>query len=145
MARYWLTPIIDTTPFTLGAERIECAPLSELEAFRELAHKSHPRLLPMFKSNLLLSDDEDVCGSELAELDLLDEKAIVFNGNPYYLSHCAEAFLDRLLKPQQASEFVSSMDLSEFTPQANAQAWRKQWHHWLKSGYDVILLREDGR
>ena len=102
MTRYWLTPIVGYSPLVLGADRLDCSPLTKLEAFRELANGRHPRLLSMFKASLLLSDDEEICGSELVELDLSHFEAIVFDGDPYHLSHCAEAFLDRLLKREEA-------------------------------------------
>jgi hypothetical protein len=144
MIRYWLTPIVSYSPLVLGADRIDCTPLTELEAFRGIANGRHPRLLSLFKSSLLLSDDEEICGSELVELDLSPSEDIVFNGNPFHLSHCAEAFLDRLLQRQEALNLVSSIDDSVLENHDQQIIWKKQWLRWLESGYDVILLREDG-
>jgi hypothetical protein len=143
MTRYWLTPIMGYSPLVLGADRLDCSPLANLEAFRELANGRHPRLLSMFKASLLLSDDEEICGSELIELDLAHSDAVVFNGDPFHLSHCAEAFLDRLLKRKEALELVSSLNDSALD--AQQIIWKNQWLRWLELGCDVILLREDGR
>lgn len=143
MTRYWLTPIVGYSPLVLGADRLDCSPLTKLEAFRELANRRHSRLLSMFKASLLLSDDEEICGSELVELDLSHSEAIVFDGDPYHLSHCAEAFLDRLLKREEAWDFVSSFDGKALD--AQQIIWKNQWLRWLELGCDVILLREDGR
>ncbi|MDU0201647.1 hypothetical protein ACYEXS_02770 [Paenibacillus sp. MAH-36] len=141
MTRYWLTPIVNNSPLMFGADRINCTPLKALESFREMANGKHPRLLAMFKSSLLLSDDEELCGSELVELDLEQFKAISFDGEPFHLSHCAEAFLDRLLTRKEALELVSSLKCDVDSEHSN---WINQWLRWLESGYDVILLREDG-
>ncbi|MBD0379149.1 hypothetical protein [Paenibacillus sedimenti] len=145
MTKYWLTPIIHKFPLQFGADRVCCEPLHELDSFREAAHKLHPRLLPMFKASLLLSDDEELCGSELIELDLSDVYEIVFDGRPYHLSHCAEAFLDRILNPQEVLQLVSTMDDNNSELSSDKQLlWKQLWLDWLKSGWDVILLREDG-
>ncbi|NQX65436.1 hypothetical protein HQN90_04770 [Paenibacillus alba] len=144
MTRYWLTPILGYSPLVLGSERIHCTPLADLEAFRLIASRKHPRLLPLFKSGLLLSDDEDVCGSELVELDLSELEDIVFNGDPYHLSHCAEAFLDRLLTRQETWELVSSISEIDWDDQDHDVKWKQQWLRWLEAGFDVIMLREDG-
>lgn len=141
--RYWLTPIMGYSPLVLGADRVECKPLPELEAFREMMKAKHPRLLLMFKSSLFLSDDEEICGSELVELDLSCFGDVVFDGDPFHLSHCAEAFLDRLPKRQEALDLLSSMEDSVLG--ALQREWVNQWLRWLEVGYDVILLREDGR
>ncbi|MDQ0921314.1 hypothetical protein [Paenibacillus sp. V4I5] len=143
MTRYWLTPITGYSPLVLGADRLDCSPLTKLEAFREMANGRHPRLLSMFKASLLLSDDEEICGSELVELDLTHSDDVVFDGDPFHLSHCAEAFLDRLLKREEALDLVSSLDDS--TLDAQQIIWKNQWLRWLELGCDVILLREDGR
>lgn len=142
--RYWLTPIMGYSPLVLGAHRLDCKPLPELEAFRELVKAKHPRLLLMFKSSLLFSDDEEICGSELAELDLSWSGDIVFDGDPFLLSHCAEAFLDRLEKRREVLNQVSSL-VEDSILDAQQTDWANQWLRWLESGYDVILLREDGR
>ncbi|OCT17125.1 hypothetical protein A8709_24380 [Paenibacillus pectinilyticus] len=144
MTRYWLTPIVSYSPLTLGAARMDIPAASDFEAFRQMAAHQHPRLLPMFKASLLLSDDEDVCGSELVELDLTLEEDLVFNGEPLHLSHCAEAFLDRLLTNQEAGLLLSVMEEEAGSLEGPPKGWLKQWREWLEAGYDIVLLREDG-
>jgi hypothetical protein len=146
MTGYWLTPIVGESPLHLGKERILCKPLVELDAFREAMRTLHPRLLPMFKASLLLSDDEDHCGSEVIKLDLSTNSELCFDGNPYYLSHCAEAFLDRLLEPDVAALLLAqsgeSCKMAEWTQLQ--LSWRECFTKWLEQGWKVVLLREDG-
>lgn len=145
MTSYWLTPIESYSPLILGAERIHCVPLAALESFRELAGRMHPRLLPMFKASLLLSDDEELCGSDLVDLDLSQSEAIAFDGKPFHLSHCGEAFLDRLLSKEEVLKLVGTLELGDLEGDAvHLSMWRQEWLKWLESGCDVILLREDG-
>jgi hypothetical protein len=147
MPRYWLTPIIDRFPLKLGSERLCCEPLNELEVFRERMQSLHPRLLPMFKASLLLSDDEEICGSDVLELQWSGENDLVFDGAPFHLSHCAEAFLDRLLSTKEAAsmlilgtdEMLSSWEWSTIQLQ-----WLYKWIGWLQQDREVVLLREDG-
>ena len=113
--------------------------------FRLAASNQHPRLLPMFKASLLLSDDEDICGSELVEFDLTQSDDLVFDGEPFHLSHCAEAFLDRLLPVKEALELVKKMEESVDRSHGHHMAWIKQWIQWLEAGYEMVLIREDGR
>ncbi|MDR6551349.1 hypothetical protein [Paenibacillus qinlingensis] len=145
MTLYWITPILSYSPLVLGAERIMCQPDAEFEAFRQLAGRQHPRLLAMFKSSLLLSDEEEMCGSELVELDLTHEGDIVFDGEPFHLSHCAEAFLDRLLNKRETKALVMAMDEQKEVCYEMHEGWIKQWLTWMDAGYDIVLLREDGR
>ncbi|WNR46414.1 hypothetical protein [Paenibacillus roseipurpureus] len=144
MTRYWFTPILGYAPLRLGAERF-CVPASEeLDAFRSAASQQHPRLLTLFKASLLLSDDEDLCGSDLVELDLTQSGDVVFDGSPLHLSHCAEAFMDRLLPVKEAVGLVKQLEASATADRSSHLAWIKLWLGWLEAGYDVVLLREDG-
>jgi len=140
MTRYWLTPIVKRTPLQLGGGRIVCEPLAELEKLREEAHGLYPRLLPMFKASMLLSDEEDACGSEEVELELASEEDIVFDGSVFQVSHCAEAFLDRMLTNREARAWVDQLAANS----ERLQDWKQMWLRWLDAGWDVILLREDG-
>ncbi|KRE90402.1 hypothetical protein ASG89_08895 [Paenibacillus sp. Soil766] len=145
MTRYWLTPILSYSPLVLGAERMSCMPDAEFESFRQLADRQHPRLLQMFKASLLLSDEEEICGSDLVELDLTQAGNLVFDGEPFHLSHCAEAFLDRLLTRQESKVLLMAMDEQRQASNRMYDVWIKQWLDWLDTGYDIVLLREDGR
>ncbi|UJF35110.1 hypothetical protein [Paenibacillus hexagrammi] len=143
MVQYWLTPVKLKEPVTIGADRICCIQLEELEDFRHKASLQHARLLPLFKADLLLSDDEDACGSEWEALKLSEEGCIVFDGNLLTLSHCAEAFLDRMLDTKVTQSLVET--LLENSSAASVQSiWLHKWLEWLNKGYAVMLLREDG-
>ncbi|MGG1514901.1 hypothetical protein ABE504_05780 [Paenibacillus oryzisoli] len=140
MTAYWFTPITHYEPLVLGTERLRLADDEALAALRTWAGARHPRLLPMFKASLLLSDEEDYCGSDDAEFVLSAEGAIVFDGKPFHLSHCAEAFLDRLLTRREVLELLAA-----------ANDWSKEhgeliqlWRQWAEAGYDLVLFREDG-
>lgn len=146
MTRYWLTPIVGYSPLVLGAERL-CLPADEeFDDLRQMAGLQHPRLLPMFKLSLLLSDDEEICGSELVELDLTDDEDIRFDGEPFHLSHCAEAFMDRLLTRQEVKAHLLALQaqMQAGTTAGKLKAWMNQWLAWVEAGYDIVLLREDG-
>jgi|GEM_PF-2045875 len=121
MARYWLTPVTAKEPLTLGAGRLICEPQEELERLRELLAGLHPRLLPLFKASLLPGDDADACGSEEAEPDWAGGRDIRFDGLPLTLSHCGEAFIDRLLSPREALALLGEAGFgaqSNIAPQA---------------------------
>jgi hypothetical protein len=146
MPRYWLTPIIQMSPLRLGSDRIICDPTAEFEAFRGRLQSVHPRLLPMFKASLLLSEEDGLCGSDDGTMDWNSGRDLVFDGDPLYLSHCAEAFLDRLLATPEAAALLlaaskSNQDADWTVMQAH---WLDLCLNWLKEGHEVILLREDG-
>lgn len=159
MVRYWLTPVVEKQPLRLGSARLYCEPVQELESLRAKLATVHPRLLPMFKANLLLSDDEDACGSEIGRIDLLEACELVFDGSPLRLSHCGEAFLDRILPVPEAESYVrawleregiqSLLSRNEENASASGLSelqgyWIKRLLEFLESGWEVILLREDG-
>ncbi|RTE07706.1 hypothetical protein [Paenibacillus whitsoniae] len=140
MNAYWFTPITHYEPLVLGAERLRLADDDALAALRTWAGARHPRLLPMFKASLLLSDDEDFCGLDDAEFVLSAEGAIVFDGKPFHLSHCAEAFLDRLLTRPEVLELLAAANDWPKEHEELVQLWRQ----WVEAGFDLVLFREDG-
>ncbi|MBP1992821.1 hypothetical protein [Paenibacillus eucommiae] len=143
MPRYWLTPVLGRSPLRLGAERILGQPLGEFEAFRQMMHGLHPRLLPLFKADLLLSDDEELCGSNMdVQLDLSEAGELIFNGEPLHLSHCGEAFLDRLLRNEEAAALLL-LDKGDLWTDAQL-GWKHICIEWLQRGWSIIILREDG-
>jgi hypothetical protein len=143
MSRYWLTPILSRLPLKLGADRICCEATDDLDAFRAKLHLLHPWLLPMFKTSLLLSDDNEVCGPTTTEIEWSHGYELVFDGEPFQLSHCAEAFFVRLLGTEKAAALLSfDVEMSDWTPvQLN---WLEHISKWLHEGQEVILFREDG-
>jgi hypothetical protein len=143
MSRYWMTPILNRLPLKLGADRISSEATAELDAFRAKLHRLNPWLLPMFKASLLLSDDDEACGSTTTKIEWSHARELVFDGEPFHLSHCAEAFFDRLLGAEKVYSLLSfEAERRDWTPtQLN---WLEHMSYWLREGQEVILLREDG-
>jgi hypothetical protein len=147
MAHFWLTPVISKEPLILGAERLKCLPVAELALFRQAMDAVHPWLLPLFKANLLLSDGmDDSCGIDGEELtlSLAEAEDIVFDGEPYILSLCADHFLERLLKIEQTQHGLVEAGAANkelWTP--SQQLWLEQMNKWLADQREVIIIREE--
>ncbi|GCL72600.1 hypothetical protein PN4B1_25270 [Paenibacillus naphthalenovorans] len=54
------------------------------------------------------------------------------------MSHCAEAYFNRLMTPQEALSLLSQTDAGK-----EAEPWLETMRQWLEQGRFVILLRED--
>lgn len=141
MTVYWLTPLCSRDPLTFGADRVRCEVGEELESFRRKLHDLHPRCLMMFKANIFLSDEDiDACGVDDPSFDMADGEDIVFDEN-LPLSHCAEAFLDRLPSLHEVSSWLVA-GITDGSPQQ--VEWLDQIRQWHACNKDVILIREDG-
>jgi hypothetical protein len=117
--------------------------MQELEALRSELNLTHPRLLPMFKASLLLSEDEESCGSD-AELHWLSGEELIFDGRPLMLSHCAEAFMDHVLSSKEALNLLEkAVGSMSFTCSLIQEHWVEICKDWLSQGWQVILFRED--
>jgi hypothetical protein len=147
MAHFWLTPVVNKEPLILGAERLKCSPVAELTLFRQAMDAVHPWLLPLFKANLLLSDGlDDSCGMDGDELtlSLAEAEDIVFDGKPYLLSHCADHFLERLLKIEHTQlGLVEAGAANKALWTASQQLWLEHMSKWLAAGKEVIIIREE--
>ncbi|MEX2462433.1 MAG: hypothetical protein WD469_14230 [Paenibacillaceae bacterium] len=147
MAHFWLTPLVSKAPLIFGADRFKCIPVTELALFRQALDAVHPWLLPLFKANLLLNDDlDDSCGNDSDEhtLSLAKAEDIVFDGKPYELSHCADNFLERLLKIEQIRlglEEAGAVNKELWT--TSQQLWLEQMSKWLAADMEVIIIREE--
>lgn len=132
MVRYWLTPVTLGETVDLSAERI---PLdaSDAEALRAQAAKGHPRLLPSFKAALLVEGADGACGPGDAELDLARPSDVALVG-AFALSHCGEAFLDRLLSPEEALAAAATLP---------DDAALERARDWWRRGYRVMMLKEE--
>jgi hypothetical protein len=151
MSTFWLTPVLMNEQTTvLSAGRMELVPQEARESLLALLKSVHPGMLILFKSNLLLSEDaEAACGvDELPfELQYTDED-IVFEQDELELSHCAQAYLDRLASVNEMSEWLraaaiklSMIQGSEHSPESG---WIQAMQSWSEQGKHIILLREDG-
>jgi hypothetical protein len=147
MAHFWLTPVVSKEPLILGADRLKCLPVAELALFRQAMDVVHPWLLPLFKANLLLSDGiDDTCGIDDVELtlSLAEAEDIVFDGNPYVLSHCADNFLERLLKIEQTQRGLEEAGAANKELwSAPQQLWLDHMIKWLAASKEVIIVREE--
>jgi hypothetical protein len=147
MAHFWLTPVMSKEPLILGADRLKCLPVDELTLFRRSMDTVHPWLLPLFKANLLLSDGmDDSCGIDGEELtlSLAEAEDIVFNGEPFILSLCADHFLERLLKIEQTQQGLVELGAAEKELWTPAQLdWLAHMSKWLALEKEVILIREE--
>ncbi|WP_248926630.1 hypothetical protein [Paenibacillus hamazuiensis] len=147
MPAYWLTPVRATSAGVLfGKERTVLEPSREAELFRQKLHEVHPRLLPMFKANLLLSDEAILqCGVDELPFELGNGEDICFAEveAALKLSHCAEAFMDRLLAASEG-EMLCRRALEPDTWVNPLGEWLGLMLGWFEAGFQVILLREDG-
>jgi hypothetical protein len=143
MARFWLTPVTAWSPLMFGEQRILCEDQAAFHDWRQSLYAVNPRLLPLFKAGLLLSDGEEddealSCGIDDELIDWASGKAIVFDGQPLHLSHCGEAFLDRLLQPKDALALLVNANI-----EVQDQIWSPLFTEWLLQGWSVIVLKEE--
>jgi len=147
MAHFWLTPLISKEPLILGAERSKCLPVTELAQFRQALDAVHPWLLPLFKANLLINDGfDDSCGIDGDELtlSLAEAEDIVFDGKPYELSHCADNFLERLLKIEETQLALLEAGALNKELWTSAQwQWLEYMNKWIAADMEVIIIREE--
>jgi hypothetical protein len=153
MPKIWLVPLTTTSPVTIGADRIALHEVPEWETFRQALQAIHPRLLPLFKAHLLPAADEDglVCGADEEESFALDGMGdIVFAGaegqGALRLSHCAEAFLERLLPPEEAlrlaEEAGAALRLDEAEQPSLLREWMEMLLVWWRQGRSAVVLAE---
>ncbi|MDF2669201.1 MAG: hypothetical protein K0R67_1507 [Paenibacillus sp.] len=135
----------------LGVERIQCSHDGELESFRNVLKRTHPRLLMMFKANVLLGEptesdpsaiQADRCGTGRLPFSLSDNMPIVFDSSSQSLSSCAEAFIKRLLPLQEAQQLIHAIELEPASPDQHRD-WLMTMQTWLNEGKYVILIQED--
>ncbi|MBP1156303.1 MULTISPECIES: hypothetical protein [unclassified Paenibacillus] len=151
MAKFWLIPILwDGQYALLGEDKILLEPEEARIRFVEALRPVHPRLLLSFKAELLLADEAlDACGTDMLPFDLGHGLAIrlvageqqdteSIQAEEYPLSHCAEAYFNRLMTPQEASSL-----LLDTVNDKDTGPWLQTMRKWLAEGRHVILLRED--
>ncbi|CAG7620365.1 hypothetical protein ACFQI7_05820 [Paenibacillus allorhizosphaerae] len=153
MANLWLVPVRwDGTEAELHSERLLLEPEEHKERLLRAVQAVHPRLLLLFKAALLLDDEAaDACGVaelpfaleqgggiRLAAADALTDRAA--GSEPLWpLSHCAEAYLHRLIAPAEAEQLMAAVNA-----EPDIQPWIQAMRNWFGQGLHVILLREDG-
>ncbi|KEQ27202.1 hypothetical protein [Paenibacillus tyrfis] len=154
MSDFWLVPLSwDGETALLGEERLRLEPEDLRMRFLETMGRIHPRLLMMFKAHLLPEDESgEVCGTEELPFALAQsgdirlsaaaepsETMAVADAPPTWrLSHCAEAYLNRMLTAREAAALLRQ---AEAEPEA--ERWLDAMRTWTAGGRQVILLRED--
>ncbi len=144
MSVYWLSPLISRDPYVIGGQRQLCSGES-FDSFRaKVQQQSSPRHLMMFKSALLLSDDDDACGSDgESGVDFHHSGDILFAPEQLPISHCAEAFFDRLPNPREWREALQMIEKSDVQWNEQERGWLKAMKQWTANEYTIVLIRED--
>lgn len=147
---YWLAPVTQSSPLTLGAERFVCEPERELAEFRQALDRGRPKLLVSFKTHLLAADQQEgqentTCGTDVVPFELSTPGDIVFDGEQLRLSDCGAAMMDKLADLQTAGEWPKAIDamLAASTLSAVGRSWIETMRGWLARGWLVILLKEE--
>ncbi|CAG7605845.1 hypothetical protein PAESOLCIP111_00852 [Paenibacillus solanacearum] len=155
MAKWWLVPARwDGMTLELYPERLLLEPEERKAQLLQAVQQVHPHLLLMFKAALLLGDEAaEACGADelpfaleregvirlaAAESDALTH--VDANTEPLWpLSHCAEAYLHRLIAPAEAAQRMDSI-----IAELDMEPWIRAMRNWYEQGLHVIMLREDG-
>ncbi|WP_010491869.1 hypothetical protein [Paenibacillus elgii] len=155
MSDFWLVPLSwDGETALLGGERLRLEPEDLRMHFLEAMGRIHPRLLMMFKAHLLPEDESgEVCGTEELPFALAQSgdirlsaaaepsEAMIDDADEHptwRLSHCAEAYLNRMLTAREAAALLRQADV-----EPEAERWLDAMRTWTAGGRQVILLRED--
>jgi hypothetical protein len=144
MSVYWLAPLTSRDPLVIGEARRKCGG-EMFESFRAKVQRlSSPRHLMMFKSALLLSDDDDACGDEgETGIDFNREGDIHFAADQLSVSHCAEAFFDRLPNPREWREAFPLFEKSSEHWSEQDRLWLQVMEQWTAHDFTIVLIRED--
>lgn len=150
MSIHWLSPVrIEENSVVLEAGRIELEPDEARGLFLSLLKSVNPGMLLLFKSHMLLSEEAaEACGVDELPFDLGDvEEPILFGPDGIELSHCAEAYMDRLPTIREMTEWlqVARLRLSTIPELENGSEsnWLSAMQVWVEQGSQIILLRED--
>jgi hypothetical protein len=150
MSIYWLTPVRNEGQATiLEAGRIALEPEDARQRFLYLLKAVNPGMLLLFKSHMLLSEEaEAACGVDELPFDLgFVDETIVFGQDALELSHCAEAYFDRLPNAKEMTEWLDIARLNiSVIPELDLRledSWLTAMQGWVAQGYQMILLRED--
>lgn len=156
MEVHWLVPWRTGEMPAIGAQRLRLsdAGVVDVGQFRRKLESFHKRLLMLFKSELLLADEDEIadseidgaaCGVEELELPLGQAGELTFGSGGYRLSGCAEALLDRALTAAEALPLwreVLEAATNEGWPEGELTLLRLA-ESWTLSGHIVVLLREE--
>ena len=139
---YTAVPIIGEEPLTFGGEHLALDG-AEGEAFKKAVQSLHPRLLPQLKENALLSEEESAYCVAGGIFDYQRGKELVFDGEDYRLSHCAEHFVDFLLSSEECLRIVEEKrgSLANLLSGEKATGRLAVLISWWERGHRVLLLQ----
>jgi hypothetical protein len=149
LSKLWLTPVLveeEKQRTTLLDERFELQPAEAANRFLALVKSVHPRLLVTFKANLLLSEDSELaCGIDELPFELGSGEPVIFGQEPLMLSHCAQAYMDRLPSFKEMDEWLgrAAAGTALIPEDSIERQWINMVLSWHQLGYAVILLREE--
>lgn len=147
MSRYWLTPVqASGDEVALREERVLLEPEDTAGAFLKLLRSVHPRMLVSFKASLLLSEDaESACGANELPFQIDSMQRVHFGPDALELSHCAQAYLDRLPSEKEMHLWLESAEslLAGTNGDPQLHGWLSLLKSWHIQGFGVTLLRED--
>ncbi|NOU95433.1 hypothetical protein GC093_19700 [Paenibacillus sp. LMG 31456] len=149
MSSLWLTPIVideQEQVITLLTDRMELRPVEKADRFLAWLKSVHPRLIVSFKANLMLSDESELaCGIDDLPFELSSDEPVVFGQGRLELSHCAQAYLDRLPSNKEMDEWLNSaaVKVVDATEDDIIHLWVNTMLRWHKQGYAIALLKEE--
>lgn len=148
ITRYWLTPVLCEDEDVILLEGREELPAEEAVEFMRRLKTVHPRMLVSFKANLLLSEEaEAACGVDEVPFALSSGESIIFGpaAEALELSHCGQAYLDRLPSAREFGEWLSQAETGLLADEASSRmlGWVRMMKSWHDRGWSVTLLRED--
>lgn len=138
---FTIVPVISLEPAKLGAEFL---PLdaAEGEAWKKALQAANPRLLPQVKESALLSEEESEFCVAGGVFDYQRGQELLFDGEHYRLSHCAEHFLDFLQPPEACLQWVQEHGevLARLNDTEERRARFAKVSEWWQNGYQVLVL-----
>jgi len=139
---YTLVPIIRLEPLTLGADHIALDDAAG-EAWKKSLQAIHPRWLPQLKESALLAEEDSAFCVAGGVFDYQRGQELVFDGEEFTLSHCAEHFVNFLMEPDQCLQLVAEHRdlLANHNGTAEQQAHLATLCSWWEQGYRVMFLQ----
>jgi len=137
---YWLSPITNITPFTIGKERFK---INEKDALtlRSLFTAMQPFFVPFLKTHILPEgENEDVCGVESFSLE--GKEAMIFDGKQRRLSKCAYGFIHKLPTLKEIAEKRATYVEELSAVKREHPAYMEQIESWWDKNWIVVIFKE---
>ncbi|MBL0386128.1 hypothetical protein JJB07_05620 [Tumebacillus sp. ITR2] len=142
--KYTVLPITSLDPITFGAEYLALDDAAS-ETWKKNIQALHPKLLPQLKENSLLAEEDSPFCVAGGVFDYERGRELVFDGERFVLSHCAEHFLD-FLQPsadclQIVEEKADSFEKCNSTEEDRARFVILK--NWWQQGYHAFILQHN--